>query len=254
MIQDEPKPFLDHLDEFRTRLLRSLIVFFLVLGIVLMLPSFENSFSIRAFRWLSTGLLPPGTRLVFLDAFEPAWVILKVGLALTSAILSPYLLYQLFAFLAPAFARESQTTIASVIIAGTALFLLGMCLAYALIIPASLRVLLGLGVAAGGVMQLTFDRFYTFVLTMLLVFGIPFEMPVVLGFLVRLEVLNLTQLRDSRRSVYLGIAIFSAVITPDPTAFSQVLLSIALMGLYETTLLAYAIFDRPKMAEALQAG
>ena len=253
MTKDEPKPFLDHLGELRVRLLHFSIAFFLVLGIVLMVPSFENSVSIRVFRWLSAGLLPPGTRLVFLDAFEPAWVILKVGMALTCAMLSPYLLYQVFAFVAPAFAQESQKTLALVVVAGTGLFTLGMLFAYTLILPASLSILLGIGIAAGGVAQLTFDRFYTFILTMLLVFGIPFEMPLVLGFLVRLGVVDLIQLRAARRFVYIGIVVFSAVITPDPTPFSQVLLSLALVGLYEVGLLACMFFESPKTVVELEA-
>ena len=69
----------------------------------------------------------------------------------------------------------------------------------------------------------------------------------VLGFLVRLGVLDLMQLRASRRFVYLGIVIFSAVITPDPTPFSQVLLSIALIGLYELGLLACVFFESSKV-------
>lgn len=73
--------------------------------------------------------------MVFLDAFEPAWVILKIGLALTCAVLSPYLLYHLFAFLAPAFAQESQKTLALVVLAGAGLFLAGMAFAYVLILP-----------------------------------------------------------------------------------------------------------------------
>lgn len=243
MLEDEPKPFTDHLEELRTRLLRSLVAFFIVLGAVTVVPSFESSVSTRLFRWLAASVLPPGIHLVFLDAFEPAWVLLKVALALTVFLLSPFLLYQVFAFVAPAFARTAQKTLAAVVLAGAALFLLGMAFAYFLVLTASLRILFAIGTAAGGTPQLTFDRFFSFILTMLLVFGVPFELPLVLGLLMRLGLVTLQQLRASRRFVYLGIVTAAAVITPDPTPFSQLLLSAALIALYELGLLACALFQ-----------
>lgn len=245
-------PFLDHLGELRARLLRCGAAFVLTLGSVLMLPSFQESVSIRLFRWLEASLLPPGARLVFLDAFEPAWVILKVGLSLSIVALSPYILYEAFAFAAPAFARERRRTLAGVVAAGGLLFALGMAFAYFLMIPASLRVLIGLGVAAGGTPLLSLDRFYTFVLTMLLVFGVPFELPLVLGFLVRLRLVSLNQLRAMRRFVYLGIVILAAAITPDPTPFSQLFLSAALVALYELGLVACVLFARSEPLESLE--
>jgi len=236
-VQDLPKPFWEHLGELRSRLIRSIAVFAGFIALFLILPSFHDSFALRLMRHLPISLIPDPYHLIFLDALEPLWVAMKVAFTLALFFSSPYLLFEGISFLAPAFSAAHRKLLIGSVGAGFLLFAGGVYFSYRVMVPVTLDVLLQYGVAAGGQPALTVSSFFGFLLIMLLLFGIPFELPLVMGLLVRSQVVPLDVMMNARRFVYVGIVVVAAVLTPDPTPFSQMILSVVMILLYELGIL-----------------
>lgn len=248
-MKDKPKTIVKHLDELRTRILICVISFLLLACVFLLIPSFNNSISNQIIRYLQNYFLKDilkdsQLKLIFLDPLEPVFVSMKMSVLLSFIILVPLFLYQVFAFIAPAFARDRRIMI-SWFLSGSVVFLaIGGLLAYFVLIPATFKILINYGLSSGSLPQLTLGKFFNFTFWMFLLFSLPFELPVIIGLLVYSGIISTDKLRKIRKSAYLVILIFTAAVTPDPTPFSMLIMSACLIILYEAGIFASIFFRK----------
>ncbi len=229
---DSPQEsFISHLIELRSRLLRSIIAVVVVL--LCLFPWAKDIYAALARPLLKA--LPQGSTMIATDVTGTFLVPLKVTLMAAFLIALPYVLYQMWAFVAPGLYHHEKRLAVPVIVSSVVFFALGMGFAYFIVFPVAFGFFAGY--APTGVQMMTdIDKYLSFVLTMFIAFGITFEVPVVVVVLVRLGVVSLEKLRSIRGYVIVGAFVVGAIFTP-PDVVSQVMLAVPLWLLYELGLL-----------------
>ena len=223
---------IDHLGELRTRLFRAILAIAVTTSVawIWLTPPIQkaliNLMPTPEGTQATVQVLGPG------DAFA---IYLRISVVVGIILAMPVLLYQIWAFVAPGLTPHERKTIRPWIPLALLFFALGVTVAY-FILPYALTFLLGFtndtlvaGFAAG--------PYFDFVTTMFLVFGLIMEFPILLVGLSRVGIVTSTQLRQSRRMVILGIAVFAAVATPGGDLVSPLALGGTMYILFEGTLL-----------------
>ncbi len=250
---DGSMTLMEHLFELRNRLFVAMVA--LVVGSVIGYIWWAVSpFGLSSLGDLITGpycglrenqrLTPnPGQcQLLQTGPFEAFNTRLKVGLAAGAVLTGPVWLYQIWAFITPGlYTKERRFAMAFVGIASV-LFAVGAMLAY-FVVPAALMFLVGVG-DQQFVTALTADRYISLLLTMLLVFGVSFELPLLVVMLNRIGVLPYAKLRAWQRGIIFGLFVLAAVATPGQDPVSMVALSAALVVLFELSVLVAWSHDR----------
>ncbi len=223
----EPDSFMSHLVELRDRLLRSVIA--LVLVFICLFPWARDIYSMLAKPLLAS--LPAGGQLIATEVTAPFFVPIKVTMMAALVIALPYLLYQIWAFVAPGLYAHEKKLVVPLIITSTVLFLCGMAFAYFLVFPIVFHFIIS--VAPEGVAVMTdIGKYLDFVLTLFVAFGVTFEVPVAVVILVRMGMVSVAKLREIRPYVIVGAFVIGAIFTP-PDMVSQVMLAVPLWVLYE---------------------
>jgi len=223
----EPDSFMSHLVELRDRLLRCVIA--LVLVFICLFPWARDIYSMLAKPLLAS--LPAGGQLIATEVTAPFFVPIKVTMMAALVIALPYLLYQIWAFVAPGLYAHEKKLVMPLIVTSTVLFLCGMAFAYFLVFPIVFHFIIS--VAPEGVAVMTdIGKYLDFVLTLFVAFGVTFEVPVAVVILVRMGMVSVAKLRDVRPYVIVGAFVIGAVFTP-PDMVSQVMLAVPLWVLYE---------------------
>jgi sec-independent protein translocase protein TatC len=223
----EPDSFMSHLVELRDRLLRCVIA--LVLVFICLFPWARELYSLLAKPLLAS--LPAGGQLIATEVTAPFFVPIKVTLMAALVIALPYLLYQIWAFVAPGLYAHEKKLVMPLVATSTLLFLCGMAFAYFLVFPIVFHFIIS--VAPEGVAVMTdIGKYLDFVLTLFLAFGVTFEVPVAVVILVRMGMVSVAKLREIRPYVIVGAFVIGASFTP-PDVVSQVLLAVPLWVLYE---------------------
>jgi sec-independent protein translocase protein TatC len=178
---------------------------------------------------------PAGCRLVFSGPMDAMLIKLKVVLFLGLFLALPVILFQLWAFIVPGLTAKEKKLSVPFVISSMLLFLLGA--AFALFtLPKGLGFLLGF--AGQDVTPLiSFPAYVGFVVLVTLAFGLAFEFPILLVFLTMVGVLSSAKLRESRRWAILGIAVFSAIITPSSDPYSMLAMMIPMVIFYEASII-----------------
>lgn len=240
----------EHLDEFRSRLLVSLGVF-LALSIVAFMfydPVFD--FIIEPLCALPPDKLgPQGCRLNQFTPMEGFQVRLKVTAMVGLIAASPVWLYQLWAFIVPGLTKKEKRYAIPFVASSVTLFLIGATFAY-LLMPTGLRVLIGLG-GENLVPTLRADSYVNFVGLMLIAFGVTFELPLVLLFLGLAGVIDVSTLRRHRRGAIVAIAVLSAVVTPSQDPYTMLAMAVPLYILYEATILLLRFLTRKRTSDSV---
>ena len=234
---------LDHLIELRARLLRA--VAGLLLLFVALLP-----FANRLYAWLAQPLLdklPKGGQLIAVEVASPFFAPLKLAFFVAIVVAMPWLLYQLWAFVAPGLYKREKRLALPLLVSALTLFYAGCAFAYFIVLPAVFT-FLNKVTPAGVAMMTDINAYLDFVLVIFLAFGLSFELPVALVILVLLGWVTPTQLREWRGYAIVGIFVVAAVITP-PDVVSQLLLAIPMVVLYELGILAARAVTPRKAAE-----
>jgi sec-independent protein translocase protein TatC len=240
---DNQDTFISHLIELRNRIIRALLAFILVfLGLF---HWANNIYSLLAQPLLHA--LPKGGQLIATEVTAPFFVPIKVTMMAAFLIALPYILYQMWAFIAPGLYSHEKKIGIPLIIASVLLFLCGMSFAYFLVFPVVFGFIAG--VAPVGVAVMTdIGKYLDFVLTMFMAFGITFEVPVVVVLLVKVGFVSVAKLRDIRPYVIVGAFVIGAIFTP-PDMVSQIMLAVPLWLLYELGILVASLITRPSPAE-----
>jgi sec-independent protein translocase protein TatC len=184
--------------------------------------------------------------------FELFMLQLKVGLCAGLVFAAPVWLYQLWAFITPGLYEKERRYALTFVSVAAVLFAAGAVLAY-LVVAEGLEVLLGFG-GETGVTALTGDRYFSFMMAMLLIFGVSFELPVLVVMLNRAGVVSYAKLRHWTRGIVFGLFIFAAVATPSQDPISMMALAGALVVLFLGSLVVCRFQDRRRARKRAEEG
>lgn len=222
--------FLSHLLELRNRLVYSL----LAVG-VFSVPALIYSNEIYALiAEPLTRQLPAGAHMIATEIASPFVTPVKLAILVAFVAAAPFVLYQLWAFVAPGLYRHERRFVAPLVISSTLLFYGGMAFAYFVVFPTVFQFFIA--TAPPGVTVMTDIRSYLdFVFSMFIAFGIAFEVPIAVVLLVRMGVVDPEVLAQKRPYVFLGVFVIAAILTP-PDVFSQLFLGLPMYALFEVGL------------------
>lgn len=238
-------PFLDHLDELRSRLIWSLAA----VGVASILGFFVVT-ELDLIQVLVAPIrdLLPGENLLFTSPTTPVVVTFKLAFVTGVVLALPVVAYQTWRFFEPALMEHEKRYAVPGIWVAFLLFLAGLAMAYFLVLPLGLRFLLSFQ-AEHLTPIITIDEYLRFATRMILAFGLIFEMPVVLVLLSLIGVVTPEGLRSYRRHAYVGIAVAASILTP-----ADVGTMLMMMGpmalLYEGSILLVELVARRRTREA----
>ena len=226
--------FIAHLIELRSRLLKSAVAMLLVF--ICLFPWASDLYALLAQPLLAK--LPEGGQMVATDVTTPFFVPIKVAMMTALLIALPYILFQVWQFVAPGLYAHEKRLVLPLIVASTLLFFSGMAFAYFAVFP----VVFGFITASAphGVAVMTdIDKYLSFALGLFMAFGFTFQVPVAVILLVRMGVVSIEKLREIRSYVVVGAFVVGAIFTP-PDVVSQFMLAIPLWLLYEAGIVVAA--------------
>lgn len=233
--------FLNHLEEFRKRLIISLSTLALTTFACLF-------FSKHILDFLTLPLRKhPEVSLYFQTPYEAFMVNVKAALAAGILLALPVWMTQLWHFIAPGLYEKERRAITPLIFCSLALFLSGCAFAYYLVVPAGLDFLLAFGSQTLKPM-LTVGPYVSFFLGMILACGALFDFPIVMIGLVKMGVVTTDAMAKARKMAIVIIFIVAAVVTPSPDPFSQVLLAVPLWIFFEVSLVICRRFEKPPVS------
>jgi sec-independent protein translocase protein TatC len=236
---DEKKlPLTAHLQELRKRLILSFIA--VGAGFILCYTFSQFLFEILAAPLLK--MMPTGGSLIFTSVAEAFFTYMKVAFIAGLILASPFVLYQIWAFVAPGLYQKEKRYVVPFVSLGSLFFAMGILFGYFVAIPFGFKFLLGY--ASDFIKPMpSMKEYLSFSIKFLLAFGLVFEFPVVLLLLARIGVIDAKMLARQRKYAILLIFVFAAVMTP-PDLISQVLMALPLMGLYELSILLSKFFGK----------
>jgi sec-independent protein translocase protein TatC len=227
MSEETGDSFLSHLVELRDRLIRALIA----IGVVFLclFPWAKELYSLLAQPLLEK--LPQGGQMIATDVIGVFLVPMKVALMVAFLIALPYVLYQIWAFIAPGLYAHEKKLALPLVGVSVFLFFVGMAFAYFLVFPTVFGFMAK--VAPEGVAWMTdIEKYLSFVMTTFMAFGVTFEVPVLVVVLVYANIVDLAKLKEWRPYVIVGSFVVAAVLTP-PDVISQLLMAIPMCLLFE---------------------
>jgi sec-independent protein translocase protein TatC len=239
-LEGTEQPFVSHLIELRDRLIRSLIAVGVVFAALFVWPSPSGLYDLLAAPLVAH--LPQGSTMIATNVISPFIVPLKITMMAAFLIALPYVLYQVWAFVAPGLYSHEKRLVLPLVISSTILFLLGVAFCYFFVFGQVFKFIQSFApksiTAAPDI-----EAYLSFVLTMFLAFGLTFEVPIVVVVLVRLGVVSVDKLK-SFRSYFIVLAFIVAAIVTPPDVISQLALAIPMCLLYEAGLWAARVFAK----------
>jgi len=238
-MSEQQDTFISHLIELRTRLIRAFAAILVIF--VCLFPWAKDLYALMAQPLLAA--LPKGGQMIATDVVGVFIVPMKVTLLAAFLIALPYVLYQVWAFVAPGLYAHEKKLVLPLIAASVGLFFTGMAFAYLLVFPTVFKFMSA--VAPEGVAWMTdIDKYLSFVLSTFVAFGVTFEVPVVVIVLVRIGLVSIAKLKEARPYVIVGAFVVGAVFTP-PDVLSQVMLAVPLWLLYELGIILARFVEKP---------
>jgi sec-independent protein translocase protein TatC len=239
-IDGKEQSLLDHLIELRDRLLH-MVLAVLVLFLALF-PFSEQIFTTVAQPLLA--LMPEGTSMIATSVTSPFLVPFKLVLLLAVLLAVPYLLHQLWAFVAPGLYSHEKRLAAPLLISSVLLFYCGIAFAYFVVFP--LLFAFFIAVAPEGVSVMTdIGQYLDFIIAIFFAFGIAFEVPVATFLLILAGATTADNMAKKRPYIIVGAFVIGMMLTP-PDVISQSLLAIPMWALFEIGLIMSRIFIKPK--------
>ncbi|AUG98522.1 Sec-independent protein translocase subunit TatC [Pectobacteriaceae bacterium CE70] len=227
MAVDETQPLISHLIELRKRLINSIIC---VLVVFLALIYFANDI----YQIVSAPLikqLPAGASMIATDVASPFFTPIKLTMIISVFVAAPLVLYQVWAFVAPALYKHERRLMVPLLISSSLLFYLGMAFAYFVVFPLAFSFFAH--TAPKGVMIATdINNYLDFVMALFMAFGVSFEVPVAIVLLCWSGVITPQDLKKKRPYVLVGVFVVGMLLTP-PDVLSQTLLAIPMYLLFE---------------------
>ncbi|MHB1079626.1 MAG: twin-arginine translocase subunit TatC [Prosthecobacter sp.] len=248
---DEEKPFLDHLEDLRKMIVR--IAMTLLISTLVTFCFYDKLFEIIKYPLWATGVIKTPEELkAMLQILTPQEGFLMVmNLSLIAAVILafPLLLFFVLQFVLPGLKPAEKKAIFPAIGIGAGLFLLGASFAFYVVLPKALEFFYTFNESLGMSNGWRLDGYVKFATRFILLFGVAFELPVIVMVLVKLDFLNYKLMSTTRSYAIVAIAIFAAIVTPTPDPFTMLVLAGPLYVLYETCIwLAYFMEKKDRAA------
>ncbi len=223
--------FISHLVELRQRVMRAVGAIVIVFFALFYWSS--EIYDLLAYPMIR--VLPEGTKMIATGVITPFLVPVKMTMLVAFCVALPYVLYQAWAFVAPGLYLHEKKLMLPLVVSSTILFFIGMAFCYFIVFGAVFDVVYRWAPKSITVAP-DIEQYLSFALTMFLVFGITFEVPIVVIVLVRMGLVTIEQLKQFRPYFIVAAFVIAAIVTP-PDVLSQVLLAIPLCILYEIGIL-----------------
>lgn len=228
---DSQETFISHLIELRNRLLKAVLAW--VVFFVVLVPFANELYSVLAQPLLAK--LPKGGQMIATEVVTPFFVPIKVAMMTAFLGALPYILYQVWSFIAPGLYAHERKFILPLVLSSMLLFACGMAFAYFFVFPVVFGFIVG--IAPQGVAVMTdIGKYLDFVITLFFAFGITFEVPIVVVALAKMGLVSVAQFKEARPYVIVGAFVIGAIFTP-PDVISQIMLAVPLWLLYELGIL-----------------
>ena len=246
---DKELPLVHHLIELRTRLLWVVgVIFFLF---IVLYANFSNDIYAIVSAPLME-LLPPNASMIATDITSPLLTPMKLTFFVAMVLAIPYILYQIWAFVAPGLYKHEKRIALPILFSSVILFYIGMAFAYFLIFPLIFKITTQSGLV--GVTAMTdISKYLDFVLHMFFAFGFIFEIPVATVLLISAEVMSAKALIKKRPYVILGCFVVGMILTP-PDITSQFLLAVPMWMLFEIGVYIGLFIETRRKKTELEAG
>jgi sec-independent protein translocase protein TatC len=241
-------PFLDHLEELRVRIVKALLA--IAIGCVLGFWVVQKFHVVTLLKKpIEPFLTATGGRLAVSAPTEGVFIVFKLALVVGLLMASPVLIYQIWAFLAPALYLREKKLLVPALLSGLALFITGAALGWLYVVPQALDVLLGFQ-GADFATLITFQAYYDFVIQILLALGLSFELPLILIILAAVGLVTPQSLNKFRRFAIVLSCIAGAFLSPGTDVISMVMMTVPLLLLYEIGVAGTVVVHRRRMKAA----
>jgi sec-independent protein translocase protein TatC len=237
--------FISHLVELRNRIMKAFLGVLVVSAIFFFVwPGAAAMYDFLAQPMIAS--LPAGSKMIATGVITPFLVPMKVTFLAALVVALPWVLYQIWAFVAPGLYAHEKRLIAPLVISSSLLFMAGVAFCYFLVFG---RVFAFINEFSPKSIQVSPDieSYFDFVMTMCLAFGATFELPVVVVVLVRMGLVSIEKLKEIRGYVLVGVTIVAAIVTP-PDALSMLMLALPMYLLYEVGILVAPLFGKATQA------
>ena len=236
----DSESFISHLIELRDRLLKAMVALLVVFGVLFYWA--RDIYSFLAKPLLDE--LPAGSHMIAVEVAAPFFVPIKVTMFVSLVIALPFVLYQIWAFIAPGLYSHEKKFAIPLVATSTVLFLIGMAFAYFIVFPVVFH-FVATFTPEGVEMNTDIQKYFDFVLALFLAFGLAFETPIAVVILTKMGIVSLKKLKESRPYVIVGAFVIAAIFTP-PDVVSQLLLAFPIWLLFELGLIISGFIEKPK--------
>lgn len=230
--------FISHLIELRNCIMKSSVAVIIVF--LCLMPWAGNIYDLLAYPMMVA--LPAGSKMIATGVITPFLIPVKVTLLVAFLIALPWVLYQVWSFIAPGLYMHEKRLIAPLVISSSILFLVGIAFCYFFVFGVVFKFVNDFAPTSISVAP-DIDNYFGFVMTMFIAFGLTFEVPIVVIVVVTMGLVTVERLKEVRPYVIVGAFIIAAIVTP-PDVMSQLLLAVPLCLLYEVGLLIAPLFAR----------
>jgi len=238
------QPFVQHLIELRDRLMYCVYGIGAIFAVLVFYPGPSALYDLLAMPLVKT--LPQGSHMIAVGVVSPFLVPIKVSVLAAFGLSLPWVLYQVWAFVAPGLYKHEKRLVMPLVVASTFLFYLGAAFCYFFVFGQAFPAIQKMAPASVAVSP-DIDAYLDFVITMFIAFGVAFEVPIAVVILARMGVVTVEQLKSFRAYFVVGAAAVAGVVTP-PDPVSMLALLAPMYLLYEVGIWAAAIFIKHTQA------
>ncbi len=232
------QPFVSHLIELRDRLLKAVYGIGAVFAVLCLYPGPKGLYDLLAHPLVAA--LPHGAKMIAVGVVSPFLIPIKVTALAAFGVALPWVLYQVWAFVAPGLYKHERRLVMPLVVTSTLLFYTGVAFCYFFVFGQAFPAIQAMAPASVAVSP-DIEAYLDFVITMFLAFGLAFEVPVAVIILARLGVVSIEQLQSWRRYFWVAAAGAAGLVTP-PDAVSMVALLLPMGMLYEVGIIAAKVF------------
>jgi len=255
----------DHLEELTSRLRHIVYALLIVMILVMSLPSDISKLLqldltdytllvTDIMKLLQDSLLPEGVSLIAFNWLDSFYIYFVISFAISFVICLPYTAYQIYKFLAPAIYENEKRTLFTFVTLFVVLFMVGLAYAYFVLVPATFTVLYKFVYQTNVVPFYSVKDFFELIAFGLFGSGLFYTFPLVLYLLVKIDLLRVEDLKSMRRHIFVALSFLTAIITPDPTPVSMLLMTIPFYILYELSIIIMGQLMKNKPDIVLEEG
>ncbi len=255
-LEDKKMPIMEHLHELQWRLTRTVIImagifivtFFYADTLVnwIRVP-LQNYFIPGSMEWIPSDL--PKIPFVFLSPAEALFQNIKVAALFALVLATPQILWETWQFVVPGLHVQERRFTGPFVIISWIAFYLGLSFSFFIVLPFALHFLISYGLDAGFIAQISIANYVGFTLWFMMVFGMIFEVPLVLTLMAKLGWVDAPTLKKYRKWAFLGSFLFAAILTPTPDPFNQCIMALPMYFFYEVGIISARIFGKEKVPE-----